>query len=134
MTHDAYEPRPELRSVEFRRPWSVADRVIWVLLGLVAVAAVIALTFAYTRYSHSLHQADIDHASAVQSALSASAPSGQAANVPDAVANQALGASQLSAAESTSAEASTDQIPAASQPAAESANNGGAVETNGVAR
>ena len=123
MINNAAEPRPDLRTLEIQRGKAGTDRVIWVVLGLVAVVAILALAFVFTQNSDQSRQAAFDQATAQQRAVDAAGQASNSAQSAAATANQAAtsaGQAAGKAAQSAAdrASAAADQVPPASQPAA----------------
>jgi hypothetical protein len=117
------DPRPDLDGGS-RRLRDGDTRTIWVVLGLVAVVAIIALAFVLTQNSDAAHQAQLDQAAAQQHALDASAAASASANTAAATAGLAASAAgdaaaraQRSAAVGASRNDAADEAPPASQPA-----------------
>ncbi len=115
------DPRPDID----RGPQRVRGgdtRTIWIVLGLVAVVAIIALAFVLTQNSNADHQAQLDQAAAQQHALDASAQANATATDAAATAGMAASAAGDAAARAArsadvSKNALADEAPPASQPA-----------------
>ena len=118
MTNNAFEPpptsRPEARS---------ENRTLWVVLGLVAVVAIVALVYVFSQNNAATQQAALDTATAQQQTVD----SANSANTSAAQANQAAANATGAAAAARSAPIGADQVGRQEQPAnpAPPADNGG---------
>ena len=117
------DPRPDLDGGT-RRIREGDNRTIWVVLGLVAVVAIIALAFVLTQNSDASHQAQLDQAAAQQHALDAAAQANASATnaaatagVAASAAGDAAARAAHSASEGAARNAVADDVPPASQPA-----------------
>lgn len=114
------DPRPDLDGAPHRLRGG-DTRTIWIVLGLVAVVAIIALAFVLTQNSNADHQAQLDQAAAQQHALDASAQANATATNAAATAGMAASAAGDAAARAARSAASknavADEAPPASQPA-----------------
>lgn len=123
------DPRPDLDAARARRMRDGDVRTIWIVLGLVAVVAIIALAFVMTRNSDAAHQAALDQAASQQHALDVSTQAdavatnaAQTAGAAASAAGDAAARASRSAAVNASKNAAADDVPPASQPA--TADNG----------
>ena len=91
------DPRPDLDGGS-RRIREGDTRTIWIVLGLVAVVAIIALAFVLTRNSDGAHQAQLDQAAAQQHALDSAAQANASATTAAATAGVAASAAGDAAA------------------------------------
>jgi hypothetical protein len=121
MNNNTLDPRPDVDVYEVRR--AGPDRVLWIVLGLVAVVAIMALAFAYTKNSDESRQAALDQAAAEQQtidarnqALSSATSAAQTAGQSALSASEAAGNAARSAGR-PGADAAADVAPQASQPA-----------------
>jgi len=118
------DPRPDLDAAQARRGRDGDARTIWIVLGLVAVVAIIALAFVLTRNSDVANQAALDQAASQQHALDVStqadataASAAQTAGAAAGAANDAAARADRAAVLNASKNAAADNVPPASQPA-----------------
>ena len=114
MTNNALDPQPDVRVTEVRTLRREGDsRTIWVVLGLVAVVAILALVFVFNQNNSQVsQQAALDRAAAQQQTVEAVGQAGASAN------SAALAAGQ---AASAAGDAATRATQSAAQSAADSA-------------
>ncbi len=114
MTNNALDPQPDVRVTEVRTVRREGDgRTLWIVLGLVAVVAIIALVLVFNQNSGQVgQQAALNQAVAQQQTVDAASQAGASAN------SAALAAGQ---AASAAGDAATRATQSAAQSAANSA-------------
>jgi hypothetical protein len=130
-------PDPALPPTEPRQGRADDRRTVWVVLGLVAVVAIVALVYVFSQNNSATQQAALDQATASQQAHDAAQTAGNAAAAAGQSAVGAAGSAAGAAADQAarSAPVSPDQAGRASQPPnpAPPADNGQQSSTQGAA-
>ena len=111
MTNNALDPRPERQVDDLSLRRTGDNRTLWIVLGLVAVVAIVAVVFLFSQNNAGTQQASLDRAAAQQQAIDNTNQAGAAANSAALSASQAANSATDSATRSADSAARAAQAP-----------------------
>jgi len=111
MTNNALDPLPNRQVDDLRVRREGDNRTLWIVLGLVAVVAIVAVVFLFSQNSAGTQQASLDQVAAQQQAVDNTNQAGAAANSAALSASQAANSAADSATRSAEAAARNAQAP-----------------------